>query len=134
LKSCASRRDPALCGSCKCSPIPESVALSKTPHALADGLMLVFQHPVFKNKRGHYMHGRIRIQDRSSHRGHLPSGRVGFQSRSEGLNPKEFRQTADIKTEGALPLQKGVVWSLKTHPPRQTDPIATTHSPKENFL
>jgi hypothetical protein len=24
---------------------PEYAALSKTPHALADGLMLVFQHP-----------------------------------------------------------------------------------------
>jgi hypothetical protein len=31
--------------------------------ALADGLMLVLQHPVNENKRRHYMHGRIRIQD-----------------------------------------------------------------------
>jgi hypothetical protein len=34
-----------LCGFCKCSHIHEYAALSKTPHALADGLMLVFQHP-----------------------------------------------------------------------------------------
>ncbi|HSO61493.1 MAG TPA: hypothetical protein VLR50_10710 [Desulfobacterales bacterium] len=43
LKNCASRREPALCGYCKCSHIPEYAALSKTPHALTDGLMLVFQ-------------------------------------------------------------------------------------------
>jgi hypothetical protein len=46
LKNRASRRDPSLCGFCKCAPIAEQAALSKTPHALADGLMLVFQHPV----------------------------------------------------------------------------------------
>jgi hypothetical protein len=46
LKNCASRRDLALCGFCKCSHIFEYAALSKTPHALADGLMLVFEHPV----------------------------------------------------------------------------------------
>jgi hypothetical protein len=46
LKNRASRRDPALCGFCKCSHMTEYAALSKTPHALADGLMLVFQHPV----------------------------------------------------------------------------------------
>jgi hypothetical protein len=34
-----------LCGFCKCSHIYEYAALSKTPHALADGLMLAFQHP-----------------------------------------------------------------------------------------
>jgi hypothetical protein len=45
LKNRASRRDPALCGFYKCSHIDEYAALSKTPHALADGLMLVFQHP-----------------------------------------------------------------------------------------
>ena len=45
LKTRASRRDPALCGYCKCSHIIEYAALSKTPHALVDGLMLVFQHP-----------------------------------------------------------------------------------------
>jgi hypothetical protein len=48
LKNCASRRDPALCGFCKCSHIDEYAALSKTPHALADGLILVLQHPVTK--------------------------------------------------------------------------------------
>jgi len=46
LKNCADGRDPALCGYCKCSHIPEYDALSKTPQALADGLMLVLQHPV----------------------------------------------------------------------------------------
>jgi hypothetical protein len=46
FKNRASRRDPALCGFCKCSHIDEYAALSKTPHALADGLMLIFQHPV----------------------------------------------------------------------------------------
>jgi hypothetical protein len=45
LKNRAARRDPALCGYCKCSHIPEYAALSKTPHALADGLMVVFQPP-----------------------------------------------------------------------------------------
>ncbi len=45
LKNRASGRDPALCGYCKCSHITEYAALSKIPHALADGLMLVFQHP-----------------------------------------------------------------------------------------
>jgi hypothetical protein len=45
LKNRASRCDPALCGFCKCSHIYEYAALSKTPHALADGLMLVFKHP-----------------------------------------------------------------------------------------
>jgi hypothetical protein len=34
-----------LCGFCKCSHIDEYAALSKTPHALADGLMLAFQQP-----------------------------------------------------------------------------------------
>jgi hypothetical protein len=42
LKNRASRRDPALRSYCKCSHILEYAALSKTPHALADGLMLVF--------------------------------------------------------------------------------------------
>jgi hypothetical protein len=46
LKNRASGRDPALCGYCKCSHIDAYAALSKTPHALADGLMLVFKHPV----------------------------------------------------------------------------------------
>jgi hypothetical protein len=46
LKNRASGRDPALCGFCKCSHILEYAVLSKTPHALADGLMLVFEHPV----------------------------------------------------------------------------------------
>ncbi|MDO8942638.1 MAG: hypothetical protein Q7U75_05610 [Desulfobacterales bacterium] len=45
LKNRASCRDPALCGFCKCSHIDEYAALSKTPHALADGPMLAFQHP-----------------------------------------------------------------------------------------
>jgi histone acetyltransferase (RNA polymerase elongator complex component) len=49
LKNQASRRDPALCGYCKCSHIDAYAALSKTPHALADGLMLVFQHPAEKD-------------------------------------------------------------------------------------
>jgi len=45
LKNLTCGRDPALCDSCKCSHIAEYAALSKTPHALADGLMLVFKHP-----------------------------------------------------------------------------------------
>jgi hypothetical protein len=45
FKNGASRRDPALCGFCKCSPINAYAALSRTPHASADGPMLVFQHP-----------------------------------------------------------------------------------------
>jgi hypothetical protein len=51
MKNCASGRDPALCGFCKCSPIAQQAALSKTPHALADGLMLVFQHPVMVKEK-----------------------------------------------------------------------------------
>jgi len=46
LKKGASGRDPALRDSCKCSHICRYAALSKSPRALADGLMLVFQHPV----------------------------------------------------------------------------------------
>jgi hypothetical protein len=42
LKNRAQGRDPALCGFCKCSHIAEYAALSNTPHALADGLMVVF--------------------------------------------------------------------------------------------
>jgi hypothetical protein len=45
LKNRAEGRDPALRGFCKCSHINEYAALSKTPRALADGLILVFQHP-----------------------------------------------------------------------------------------
>jgi hypothetical protein len=45
LKSGASGRDPALRGSCKCSHISPYAALSKSPRILADGPMLVFQHP-----------------------------------------------------------------------------------------
>jgi hypothetical protein len=50
LKNGASGRDPALCGFCKCSHMHQYAALSKTPHALADGLMLVFEHPSTKRK------------------------------------------------------------------------------------
>jgi hypothetical protein len=46
LKNGASGRDPALRGFCKCSHIDEYAALSKTPRAWADDLMLVFEHPV----------------------------------------------------------------------------------------
>jgi hypothetical protein len=46
LKNYASGRDPVLRGFCKCSHIMEYAALSKAPRALADDLMLVFQHPV----------------------------------------------------------------------------------------
>jgi hypothetical protein len=35
-----------LCSFCKCSHINEYAALSKPPHALADGLILVFKLPV----------------------------------------------------------------------------------------
>jgi hypothetical protein len=52
LKNGASGRDPALCGFCKCSHIIEYAALSKTPRALADDLMLVFEHPVRVLKNG----------------------------------------------------------------------------------
>jgi hypothetical protein len=45
LKNGASGRDPALRGFCKWSHLAEYAALSKKPRALADGLMLVFQHP-----------------------------------------------------------------------------------------
>jgi hypothetical protein len=44
-KNSFSGRDPALRGFCKCSHIMEYAALSKTPRALADGLILVFKHP-----------------------------------------------------------------------------------------
>jgi hypothetical protein len=42
LKNCAPGRDPALGGFCKCSHIAEYAALSRTPHALAGGRVLVF--------------------------------------------------------------------------------------------
>jgi len=42
LKNRASRHDPALCGFYKCSSAAGGLSLSKTPHALADSLMLVF--------------------------------------------------------------------------------------------
>jgi hypothetical protein len=90
-------------------------ALSKTPHALADGLMLVFQHPVNENKCCHYTHGRMRIQDRITARGSV------FQ-----LPAKELIETADIKTEGAMPLRKGAVRPLKAGP-RGRRPCAITH-------
>jgi hypothetical protein len=38
-------------GFCKCSHIVKYAALPKTPHALAEGLMLVFQHPVQRTIR-----------------------------------------------------------------------------------
>jgi hypothetical protein len=44
-KNGVSGRDPVLRGFWKCSPINGYAALSKTPRALADGLILVFQHP-----------------------------------------------------------------------------------------
>jgi hypothetical protein len=44
LKNGALGRDPSLHGFWKCSHIFEYAALSKTPCASADGLMLVFQH------------------------------------------------------------------------------------------
>jgi hypothetical protein len=47
FKNRASRRDPGLCGFRKCSHIDEYAALSKTPHALANVLMLVFEHPTY---------------------------------------------------------------------------------------
>jgi len=52
LKNCVSGRDPAMRGFCKCSHIIEYAALSKTPRALADGLILVFQYPVKKSPYG----------------------------------------------------------------------------------
>jgi hypothetical protein len=44
-KNGVSGRDPALRAFCKCSHIMKYAALSKTPRALADGLILVFHHP-----------------------------------------------------------------------------------------
>jgi hypothetical protein len=46
LKNRAQGRNPALCDFCKCSHLTEYAALSKTPQALADDFMFVFQHPV----------------------------------------------------------------------------------------
>jgi hypothetical protein len=48
LKNGASSRDPALCGFRKCSHMNEYAALSKTPHALADGPMLVFHNTLLE--------------------------------------------------------------------------------------
>jgi hypothetical protein len=45
LKNGISGRDPALRGFYKCSHISQYAALSKTPRAWADGLILVFQRP-----------------------------------------------------------------------------------------
>jgi hypothetical protein len=53
LKSGATSCDPVLRGYYKCTAHPAcgGTALSKTPRALADGLMLVFQHAVKTPKR-----------------------------------------------------------------------------------
>jgi hypothetical protein len=45
LKNCAESPHPALCGFNECSHFSQSAALSKTPYALADHLMPVFQRP-----------------------------------------------------------------------------------------
>jgi hypothetical protein len=47
LKKGVSGREPALRGFCKWAahPAEGGTALSKTPRAWADGLILVFQHP-----------------------------------------------------------------------------------------
>jgi hypothetical protein len=45
LNHSASGRDPALCDFSKCSDRVEYAALSKTPHALAGGVMLVLKNP-----------------------------------------------------------------------------------------
>jgi prepilin-type N-terminal cleavage/methylation domain-containing protein len=57
LKNCASGRDPALRGSCKWTahPADGGTALSKTPRALADSLIFVFQHPVRNDQRGYLL-------------------------------------------------------------------------------
>ena len=47
FKKSASDRDPALRSFCKGSHISEYAALSKTPRALADASMLVFQYPAW---------------------------------------------------------------------------------------
>jgi hypothetical protein len=48
LKNRASRRDPALCGFCKCSHIVNMLRFPKRrmPWLTAYGLMLAFQNPV----------------------------------------------------------------------------------------
>jgi acetyltransferase len=51
LKNRVSGRDPVLRGFCKCSHILEYAALSKTPRALADGPILVFQHPAKETEK-----------------------------------------------------------------------------------
>jgi len=50
LKTCVSGRDPALRGFCKWAahPADGGTALSKTPRAWADGLILVFQNPAIE--------------------------------------------------------------------------------------
>jgi hypothetical protein len=58
LKNGVSGRDPALRGSCKCSHISQYAALSKSPRALADGLILVFQHPTKEPGGGRH---RVRV-------------------------------------------------------------------------
>jgi hypothetical protein len=43
-----------LCGFCKFSQLAEYAAISKNPHALAGGLMLVFQRPFRENEKFSY--------------------------------------------------------------------------------
>jgi len=42
----------------------EYAALSKTPHALTDGLMLVFQHPVKRERRGQKPGNKASVQSK----------------------------------------------------------------------
>jgi len=51
FKNCASRRDPALRGYCKCLHVTEYAAFSKTSNALDGGPMLVFQHPDWRPRQ-----------------------------------------------------------------------------------
>lgn len=50
LKNGASGRDPALRGACECAHISRYAAFSKSPHTLADGLMLV-SNPLLENRK-----------------------------------------------------------------------------------
>jgi hypothetical protein len=64
LKNGASSHDPALRGSCKCSHISQYAARSKSPRALTDGPMFVFQHPAISFYL--LVHGRKAIPETSA--------------------------------------------------------------------
>jgi hypothetical protein len=71
LKNGVSGRDPALRGSGECSHTGTYAALPPSPHALADGPILVFQQPAAYR----VILGQIRVEDKGCRRRAAGPGR-----------------------------------------------------------